>query len=988
MFIENSALHFIEADAQDVIAVYRSTSNVTMAYGGREEQPCEAFICVVQEADDVAVYAALSFIRRRNFIIFAPEKKPETRASHEKLVGDALAFLSGWGFEMQSVNLNYSKALKEVILSDLRLVKPAVNARKSPQRKITGEKPAKDGDHALEKGKKEAQAEAKTALEGTSPEPRVNATPSAESSPEILKKPAGVTAAPLTAADFESMKVFAWSPQEPDENPTVSAGLLDFQDVTTSLKAEIERISREKAAAASRARRDLEETREEIGRLLIEKEEEQRLADEELAALKSQMEGLLREKNEVRESASREIEGIRAQIEQLAREKAAEEEAASNEIAALRNELRRLLEAKTEDEISRAEELEALKSEIEQLEGLATEKDAAGSVLCRELEEARAELEQIRKAHESAIADREAELAALRGEADRLRKERLEAEESAEREIADLRNVIAALKEENAAAQSSLALTVAGLKNEVGRLAAEKEQVETAAAAELNAMQDMIRSLVNEIDTIKSHLDKRKRALLDEAENLRLAKAAAEEEAGAELSSLQDETERLKGELQETLDRYALEISDLKSGIERLVEEKRIAEESAAIESDHLRQKAEQVRAEKEEFEFSAARELEAFRAEAERLEGELRQIEAFRSDEISTLTAEVQRLSAEIESLEKDASEAMASVAAKAAQIGSELLDMERLVVEKIAGARSAARMLMVAVSAEEAHPDDNEGETGATDRLAALAQEKDGQPAEKAGRAQEAAAAECGRDNFIAAGESLVQEIVEQPPAAERVVAVPPVHLESAEFTDTLASDVDTTEAELVQLPEGLTAEAASETGFGMPEEPFEIAVVGQEQDPFAFMRSVDDSPVVSRVIAGQSSGPPVNFGIDGSRDALEYRSPEDIIELYQSLNRTRVAMEDHTSVTCDSYLCGIRVNGRPHVYIALYLVDRKSALIYAPERQPDSDEEYAKTMRDGMDFIEIVGFMMDKVDVGGNSGESAKVLGRIPVLRLLPD
>lgn len=129
---------------------------------------------------------------------------------------------------------------------------------------------------------------------------------------------------------------------------------------------------------------------------------------------------------------------------------------------------------------------------------------------------------------------------------------------------------------------------------------------------------------------------------------------------------------------------------------------------------------------------------------------------------------------------------------------------------------------------------------------------------------------------------------------------------------------------------------------------------------------------------------SGPPVQFAINKSLSAVEYQSPNDIVEIYQSLNRTRVAMEDHTTLTCDAYLCGITRGSRYYVYIALYLVDTKGILVYSPEVQPEDSGTFAKILRDGMDFVEIVGFMMDTVDLGVNETQRVKALNKIPVLR----
>jgi hypothetical protein len=162
--------------------------------------------------------------------------------------------------------------------------------------------------------------------------------------------------------------------------------------------------------------------------------------------------------------------------------------------------------------------------------------------------------------------------------------------------------------------------------------------------------------------------------------------------------------------------------------------------------------------------------------------------------------------------------------------------------------------------------------------------------------------------------------------------------------------------------------------------------ICLETNSTDPFAFLNSGETQLGIGSGFTDTSkgsSGPPVQFIIDRSLKAVEYRTPNDIVEIYQSLNRTRVSMEDNTTVTCDAYLCGVVRDGRNHVYIALNLVDSKGALVYVPEVQPEDSDSYVKILRDGMDFVEIVGFMMDGIDLGGSEAKRVKALDKIPVL-----
>ena len=177
-----------------------------------------------------------------------------------------------------------------------------------------------------------------------------------------------------------------------------------------------------------------------------------------------------------------------------------------------------------------------------------------------------------------------------------------------------------------------------------------------------------------------------------------------------------------------------------------------------------------------------------------------------------------------------------------------------------------------------------------------------------------------------------------------------------------------------------------AESPVDFSFGEEASSAEV--DETDPFAFLQSEGSHDFRSRHTFDRkdrkSSSEPATFTIDTSKTRVEYLHPEDVLEIYKSLNRARVAMGDNTTETCDAYVFSMQENGTPHVYIALYLVDRKDILVYVPDQQPANDEDLARIMADGFDFIEIVGFLMDPMDLGQDAERRRKILGKVPVLQ----
>jgi len=1078
MFVENKSLHYIEADAKDVSVLYRSTGSVSLSAGGKVRQPCEVFVCVVQDGAGSAVYVALSLQNSKNFVIFVPQLRPNQKIGQEELLDDALATAKEWGFEMKNVNLNYSKALKEVVLSDLRVVRQPHSVRKSTQKKGAGEKHSRSSSTGQGK---ETGEEA-----GTDDGPRIDSgdpvgKPSVErhsgaGAGNAVKEPVVSTG----DASVQSLSQAGEAHRTQDADKRASGG----DPVPQPAKGPGETKS-EKAGQQVELKAELDETGKEIERLSGEKALEQRKAAEKLAQLRSDLEKLKEEKRVALEASQREEAALGFEIEKIVQEKKAQEAASADELATLNAELTRLSKARSDEEKRRAKEISVLKGELASLAAdeadgelqalkvevatLKVEKDTAQAAteteksalrdeidrLRREIREiddtsaqeltaakeelervrsdgsaeenktqlelaaAREELQRLKEEKIAAGRASESELEALRSELASLKNDRTRDEESAVEELSGLRNDIARLLEEKTASHEALAGSIADLKKDSKRLLAEKEAAETAATAERAALSGSISVLEKEIRDAAEQAAKLKTQLLDETERLKSEKVAAEQNSATETQRLEKELVGLKEAMQASREAGELEIGQLNSDVD-------------------------------------------AARAEVARLHDELQQLHNTTSRELSEINREIERLTLEKESVEKDAAEQLGSATAKAVQLAAELLETEISIVEKTTSARSATRKLLAAVSGDGTAAAPWLEGTDLSERMAKLLKQADRLEEEKAGledsslaelAALKAKVARLESENHAAkravntereALEAEARSLIFEKEEAERIEAECLAQLaaevkrlkresdaarEDASTKMTLLkaqtellvdvkntfekaeADVhrlaekgeakpveerrvsvapDTTVVSPQEKPAGLLNQPAKSVPSPQVKAPEET--VGEadklsegdvDNDPFAFLGQGGSMMGNVRSFGAESSGPPVRFSIDRALQTIELASPEDVLELHQSLNRTRVAMEDNTTVTCDSFLCAVRKDGKPHVYIALYQVDNKSVLVYTPEKQPEDSRELEKVMRDGMDFIEIVGFMMDGVDLGGEAGGRAKILSRIPVL-----
>ena len=69
---------------------------------------------------------------------------------------------------------------------------------------------------------------------------------------------------------------------------------------------------------------------------------------------------------------------------------------------------------------------------------------------------------------------------------------------------------------------------------------------------------------------------------------------------------------------------------------------------------------------------------------------------------------------------------------------------------------------------------------------------------------------------------------------------------------------------------------------------------------------------------------------------------------------------------------------------VYFALFLSDSRCTIVYCPGKQPGTDADKEKALVEGINFAETVGFIMDRIEMGGHEKQTEQ-LGGSPVFSL---
>jgi hypothetical protein len=358
-------LNCIEATASEVLAVYQSATPITVALAEHKAEPCEAYICVVNKHDHPNIYVALATKSKKVFV-YKPSSKPDDADSAQTIL-EAMDFVKGMGFSMESVDLNYSAAMKTVVVGNIKVLRSPGTAARAVMKKRTTD--------ALPKGDK---------LDKSLPPVAVveERAPTAVL-PVVAGKAASGRDEELAAIRAELKRVSG------EKNNAVSR--LDTQ------KGKLKQLDEEKKTVARQLGDELAAVRTELARVIAEKAQEEAAGENALAALSGEVAelaaardaALLREQElaALQRTTAEELTKTRAELERVALEVSMAAEVATAqteksrladaELAGLRIEKVRLvaeLAAATnrEQELttakeSLAEELAAMRVEVAEL---------------------------------------------------------------------------------------------------------------------------------------------------------------------------------------------------------------------------------------------------------------------------------------------------------------------------------------------------------------------------------------------------------------------------------------------------------------------------------------------------------------------------------------------------------------------------------------------------------------------------------------------
>lgn len=435
---------------------------------------------------------------------------------------------------------------------------------------------------------------------------------------------------------------------------------------------------------------------------------------------------------------------------------------------------------------------------------------------------------------------------------------------------------------------------------------------------------------IDEISRLRSELEE----AIAETDRLNIRISAIETDFARERAYLGAEIDRLKAEkaaLEDELAQKSTEHEHLKATQESVAA-------SAAGDQEFLRNELEQKIAEKEKLDASLRGELERLGKES----AELGKAHEAREAELEEQLANVRvRLSESTEEKKK-------ALEASAAEIASLKEELTHLGAEKDAFAAAVAGKFREAKAAFDRTVETRQA---LEQELAELRVEYEGLLAERrAPLPKEAPPAE----------EPRTEPEIEQPPIPEPPPGQGPEEAEPLE----------------VQQPETLTEQPAAPSP-----ETAAAGVETEDLDPFAFMK---ETGVEGLSLASSLLGPLTSFIPAADNDFVEYEDPEEVREIYQSINVVEFNPGGHSPQKCNAYVCVVGSGETPGIHLVWHLLKEEKVLVYVPQQQPSDSASLSKILKDATYYFESIGFMFDQVSLPDDPKKRTKALEKIPALR----
>ena len=129
-FAINPSLNYLQINESHILEFYRSTAEVALPDARFRGHPFEAYICITRVEAEMRAYVALLNTSLQSVLVYSSDFVARKAGDYPQVAAEAEAFVSSMGFSMEKVNLDFSPAMREVILKGFRVMRPLPPSKK------------------------------------------------------------------------------------------------------------------------------------------------------------------------------------------------------------------------------------------------------------------------------------------------------------------------------------------------------------------------------------------------------------------------------------------------------------------------------------------------------------------------------------------------------------------------------------------------------------------------------------------------------------------------------------------------------------------------------------------------------------------------------------------------------------------------------------------------------------------------------------------
>jgi hypothetical protein len=131
MLVGEESRFYIEAVEAEVDAIFRSRETFELTGGGAPTLSCQAFVFGIQREEEYQVFVALHSKSCKRNLVYSIAAEKKGKSGYEAAMKGAIDACQAMGYAMESVNLKFSTAMREVVIRDIPVLLSPAAARKA-----------------------------------------------------------------------------------------------------------------------------------------------------------------------------------------------------------------------------------------------------------------------------------------------------------------------------------------------------------------------------------------------------------------------------------------------------------------------------------------------------------------------------------------------------------------------------------------------------------------------------------------------------------------------------------------------------------------------------------------------------------------------------------------------------------------------------------------------------------------------------------------